>query len=183
MIPLRQELQLELVPGRDTWSGSLRATLQVRRATRRFFLLLAGGDPSRVELAGPHGAVPLTYGWRGRDTLLVETAAPLAPGPLGMNVAWLGSFAAASRGPRTVGRGAIVMAPGAGGGIPLWPGVAPATSWRLTVRAPDSCTVRSNLARLAGSRQGSWRTWEFASRRPLPADSIAFQLRAGRRGK
>ena len=175
--PLTQELELDLSPGRPEWSGSLRARLAVRMSTRRFTLRLPGVDASRVEINDIHGAVPLEFGWAGRDTLLVETGTPLSPGQAGFNIAFAGQLASQSGGPMARGADAIVLEPGAGRRLPAWPGIQPATPWKVMVHAPGKYEVRSNLRMMRRSLQGAWGTWEFSSVRPMPGDSIEVEVR------
>ena len=177
IVPGVQVLELELDPSRPSWTGSLRTKLTVRRATRHLAFRLSGPDPSRVELVGPAGGVPLSFGWQGRDTLLVETAEPLSPGTMTLSVSYTGVFAASGPGLSRPDARHVVLEHGAGRAAPQWPDGTPETPWRLSVHAPAACDVISNLPRATRSLQRDWGTWEFTSGAPVPADSLRVEVR------
>jgi len=171
--PRRQLLELAIDPAAALWYGNLRAWLDVHRPTRYVALRLHGPVLSRVEMNTAAGAAPLLFGMVPGDTLLIESRAALPPGPVGLHVAFQDSFAAAT----DTARGVVRLASGAelrrafGVAIPAWsPGTA--TPWEVRVHVPAGWAVRTNLRRSDFSRQGGWRTWEFASARPLPAESL-----------
>jgi hypothetical protein len=177
VVPGLQVLELELDPSRPTWTASLRAKLTVRRETRRVVVRLAGPDPSRVEIVGPEGGVPLAFGWRGPDTLLVETVEPMAPGALTLSLSFVGSFVASGPGLSRPDPRRVVLAHGAVSVVPQWPAGTPDTPWRLAVHAPAACDVISSLPRATRSLQRDWGTWEFVSGGPVPADSLRIEVR------
>jgi hypothetical protein len=176
IVPRRQVLDLIVDPARDRWSAGLRGWLTVRRPMRRFVLRFTGPVVSRVEMNQLAGAVPLNFGTPHGDSLLVETDRPLVQGPAGLNVGFVGTFADSGHGFVRLGPGRVRLALGAGVALPAWPGGTPATPWRLDVHVPAGCVVRANLRRTEISRQGAWRTWSFASSRPLPADSLRLEV-------
>ncbi len=177
IVPGPQVLELELDPSRPTWNGNLRARLSVRRETRRFELRLVGPNPNRVEIVGPTGRVPLAFGWYGRDTLLVETVEPLAPGSVTFSVSFTGVFAISGPGLSRPDARHAVLERGAGRVVPLWPTGTPETPWRLQVHAPAMYDVIADLPRATRSLQRDWGTWEFASGTPVPADSLRVEVR------
>jgi hypothetical protein len=140
-------------------------------------LRLSGPDPSRVELATAAGAVPVAFGWRGGDSLLIEATAPVPPGPAALNLSFTGSFADSGPGlSRPDGRH-VLLERGAVRVVPVWPAGTPDTPWRLLVHAPATCDVIASLPRATRSLQRDWGTWEFTSGRPYPADSLRVEVR------
>jgi hypothetical protein len=177
VVPGLQVLELELDPSRPSWNGSLRTRLTVRRETRRFAVRLAGPDPSRVEIVGPAGGVPLAFGWHGQDTLLVETVEPMAPGELTLSISYVGVFVASGPGLSRPDPLHVVLDHGAGRVVPQWPAGTPETPWRLSVHAPAACDVIASLPRATRSLQRDWGTWEFVSGAPVPPDSLRVEVR------
>ena len=177
VVPVSQVLALELDPSHETWTGSLRAKLTVRRETRSFALRLTGPDPTQVELATEAGAVPLTFGRRGRDSLLIETMAPLVPGAATLTFTLAGAFAVSGPGLRRPDARHAIYERGAGNVVPQWPAETPVTPWRLSVRAPATSDVIASLPRATRSLQRDWSTWEFTSGGPVPADSLRVEVR------
>ncbi len=141
-------------------------------------LRLDGPVVSRVEMNQLTGAVPLQWA-ASHDSLGVVADTALVPGPAGINVGCLGAYGARGPGAYRAGR-AIVLEGIAGRVAPAWPAGAPKATWSLDVHVPVGCTVRANLPAAGRSRQGAWRTYSFASRRPLDADALRIEVRPPR---
>ena len=177
IVPRRMSVDLVLDPARDGWAGSTRGWLTVRRPARSFVLRFTGPVVSTVEMNQLKGSVPLTSGTPVHDSLRIVTDRALVPGPAGLNVAYLGAFADSGRGLVRRAPGTVALTLGAIRVIPAWPDGAPLPVWAIDVHVPAGCTVRANLPRTAITRQGRWRTWSFASRRAMPADSLRLWVR------
>lgn len=174
--PTLQTLDLAVDPRRDSWSGSYEATLGVRAPVKRLALRLRGPIVNRVALRDRSGANPVVYAQRGADSLLVEASRTLAPGTVGLLVAFGGrradlppGLAGPPGGPWRLERGAGVVAP-------AWPEGTPRSRWRLAVHVPVQFGVRSSLPVLERSLQDGWRTVVFASRGAIEPDSLGLEI-------
>jgi hypothetical protein len=172
-----QTLQLELDPDADRWNGSLQARLVVMRPVRVLAWTLAGPVVSRVEISDTAGRVELLHGQREPGRLLVEARRPLARGPAALAIAFDGTVGPGPAGMVRTGPGHVELARAAGAAFPAWPPGTSPSRWRVVVHAPEDCTVRCPLPPAGMTRQGAWRTWAFASRAPLPADSLRLEVR------
>jgi hypothetical protein len=180
IVPRRMSLDLVIDPAREGWNGSARGWLTVRRPVRSFVLRFTGPVLSTVEMNQLAGSVPLTFGTPRHDSLWVVTDRGLVPGPAGLNVAYLGAFADSGRGLVRRGPGTVVLDRGAARVVPAWPEGAPLPAWAIDVHVPAGCTVRANLPRKEITRQLGWRTWSFASKRPMDPDSLRLEVRRPR---
>lgn len=176
IVPLRQTLDLVVDPAKSEWSGSLRAWLDVRGATRHVVLRLRDVSVSRVEMNQHSGVVGLVFGSPRGDSLLVETDRELAPGAAGLNVGFVAPFADSGDGFVRTGRRSVALARGAAVAIPAWPAGTRGTPWTIDVHVPAGYTVRANLPRTEITRQDRWRTWSFATRRAWTADSLRITV-------
>jgi hypothetical protein len=123
------------------------------------------------------GSVPLVFGWRGRDTLLIETAEPLAPGPAAINVSYTGDWRAAAPGIARPDDRHASLERGAGIAIPAWSAGTPDTPWRVTVHTPATMEAVSGLPRATRSLQRDKAAWEFVAATATNADSLRVEVR------
>jgi hypothetical protein len=179
IVARRLSLDLSIDPSQQSWGGSTRGWLTVRRPIRGFQLRFGGPTVSRIEMNQLSGVVRLQWSTPRHDSLVVFTERGLAPGPAGLDVACVGAIL--ERGPGLSRRaGAVVLEHAAGCVVPAWPPGAPLPAMALDVHVPAGCTVRANLPLVERSRQGGWRTWSFASAGRMDPDSLRIEVRPPR---
>ncbi len=177
IVPRRMSVDMVIDPAAAQWTGSTRGWLTVRRPLRVLVLRFGGPELSRVEMNQLPGAVPLQFSTPVHDSLVVVADRGLVPGPAGLNVACIGAWSSGGRGWVRRSPGTVALVRGGTCVIPEWPEGAPLPTWSLDVHVPAGCTVRANLPRTEITRQLGWRTWSFASKRPMPADSVWVEVR------
>ena len=177
-----QIVVLELHPAAAQYRGATEMFVTLSEPTRRIAIDCLGPEPTRVEMLDREGRVELTWGERPAGTLLLEGARDIAAGPVQIRVAFTQSWADSGGGLVRRGRSARarVSAELAGGGarqaFPCMLGVGP-QRWILTLEAPATHEVRSNLRRQRSGRAPGVRTTVFRSLSALSAVSLRFEVR------
>jgi alanyl aminopeptidase len=175
VVPTRQEVRLKLDPRLDTYSGSVRIELDVRKA----------GAPVRVhaeEMTIVRAAVDGTEAAHaaGPDhTLVITPAAPLKAGRAVLTIEFSNEYDR-----RAVGLYKMAQDEGylytqfepidARKAFPCYDEPGFKIPWQLTVEVPAGFDAVSNTPETAGPERDGWKEVRFAQTRPLPSYLVAL---------
>jgi len=180
VVPTSQSIDLWIDPAQESFSGSTEIRLAVREATDRFSFHAEEMEIGSLALAGPEGAVEVSFAPGEDRTVKVTAAEPLAPGEYTLAIAF-------SRLLDTHAIGLYRMEAGDGAyaftqfepddarmAFPCWDEPGFKIPFRVTVAVPEGQIAVSNTPVESERSAGGWHTFVFAPTRPLPSYLVAI---------
>lgn len=180
VVPRFQEVALKLDPDQETYSGSVRVELEVRKPTERFRFHAEEMNLSRVELQGSSKTIPLTHQAGERALIHVTTSEPLKPGRYTLSIDFTNEFDK-----RAVGlykmtseqRGYAFTqfeATDARKAFPSWDEPGFKIPYQFTISVPASIEIVTNTPVEKQAEAEGWKTIVFAKTKPLPTYLLAI---------
>jgi cytosol alanyl aminopeptidase len=178
VVPTRQEVRLKLDPRSDTYSGSVRIELDVRKPgavlrvhAQEMTVVRAAVDGTEAkQAAGPD------------DTLAITPARPLAAGPAVLTVEFTNEYDRRAVGLYKMARGDdgylyTQFEPiDARKAFPCFDEPGFKIPWQLTVEVPSGYDAVSNTPETAGPERDGWKEVRFAQTKPLPSYLVALAV-------
>ena len=177
VVPTRQEVRLKLDPRVDTYSGSVRIELDVRKAG---VPLRVHAQEMKVARAAVDGAAA-THAAGPDDTLEITPARPLAAGPAVLTIDFTNEYDR-----RAVGLYKMAQGEGylftqfepidARKAFPCFDEPGFKIPYQLTVEIPAGFDAVSNTPETAGPERNGWKEVRFAQTKPLPSYLVALAV-------
>jgi alanyl aminopeptidase len=197
--PLRYEIELNLIPSQETFSGTVEIDLELSEVTRLLWLNASDLSISRASLAVGSRRVAARAVPGGQDFVGFSFERPVGPGRARLRVAFAGKVADTS----TTGifrqkagedwyAFSMFEAIDARRAFPCFDEPSYKVPWRLTLRVPrEDLAVSNTPIRSEEPLAGGRKAVAFAESKPLPSYLVAFAVgpfeivdagRAGRKG-
>ena len=180
VVPVSQEVRLRIDADTTEYTGSIRATLEVREPTRVVRLHAEGQKLDRVKLTQKGREIPVRQE-RGAAGLLSLTAEkPLARGPALLEISFSNAFNTKAVGLYRMvndGNGYLFTqfeAEDARKAFPCWDEPSYKFPYRMTLEVPERHQALSNTPIERESVKGGWRTYVFEQTPPMPSYLLAL---------
>jgi alanyl aminopeptidase len=181
--PVRQSVDLDLDPGRESYSGTVEIDLDLAREASVVWLNASGLVVREASIGRPGAPGPARVVPGGDDFVGLLPEAPLAAGPAHLRIAFDGTVS------RRQQDGVFAMREGgdfylftqfeaiaARRAFPCFDEPADKIPWRLSLRVPHGLVALSNTPAVSTSTADGHDLVRYAETRPLPSYLVAFAV-------
>lgn len=180
--PLRGRLELTIVPSREAFTGTATYDLAVSEPTATLWINATGLKLQRVELAAGGASQTATVVPGNEDVVGLRFAAPVAPGPSRLTLAWEGALdSARSQGLYRVKEGddwyayTFFEPIDARRAFPCFDEPGFKIPWTLVLHVPQDQVGLANAPAMEETAEpGGMKRITFAESRPLPSYLVAL---------